>query len=99
MTLLMLRCTLGWGGVGWGNHVHVKLITLLRLHHVADATGGDVNVPCNLLTLLMLRHAGVGGDVNVPCNLLTLLMLRHAGVGGDVNVPCKHGGVCGATCA
>ena len=61
MTLLMLRCTLGWGGVGWGNHVHVRLITLLRLHHVADATGGDVNVPCNLLTLLMLRHAGVGG--------------------------------------
>ena len=60
--------------------------------------GGDVNVPCNLLTLLMLRHAGVGvmltltllmlrhagvgGDINVPCNLLTLLMLRHAGVGG-----------------
>ena len=43
--------------------------------------GGDVDVPCNLLTLLMLRHAGVG-DVNVPCNLLTLLMLRHAGVGG-----------------
>ena len=43
--------------------------------------GGDVNVPCNLLTLLMLRHAGVG-DANVPCNLLTLLMLRHAGVGG-----------------
>ena len=42
--LLMLRCTLGWGG-------------------------GDVNVLCNLLTLLMLRHAGVGGDVNVPCNL------------------------------
>ena len=29
-----------WGGVGWGNHVHVNLITLLRLHHVADATGG-----------------------------------------------------------
>ena len=22
--------------------------------------GGDVNVPCNLLTLLMLCHAGVG---------------------------------------
>ena len=46
--LLMLRCTLGWGGVGWR---------------------GEVNVLCNLLTLLMLRHAGVGGDVNVPCNL------------------------------
>ena len=28
---------------------------------VTDGTGGDVNVPCNLLTLLMLRHAGVGG--------------------------------------
>ena len=61
MMLLMLRCTLGWGEVGWGNHVHVKLITLLRLHHVADGTGWDVNVPCNLLTLLMLCHAGVGG--------------------------------------
>ena len=30
--------------------------------------GRDVNVPCDLLSLLMLRHAGVavGGDVNVP---------------------------------
>ena len=27
-----------WGGVGWGNRVHANLITLLRLHHVADAT-------------------------------------------------------------
>ena len=49
---------------------------------------GDVNVPCDLLTLLMVRHAGVGvggvGDVNVPCDLLTLLMLRRGwgGVGG-----------------
>ena len=47
--------------------------------------GGDVNVPCDLLTMLMVHHAGVGGggvgDVNVPCDLLTLLMLRHAGVG------------------
>ena len=80
--------------------------SVFRLHDVADATprwgGGDVNVPCNLLTLLMLRHAGVGGDVNVPCNLLTLLMLRHAGV-GDANVPCnlltllmlRHAGVGG----
>ena len=53
---------------------------------------GDVNVLCNLLTLLMLRHAGVGGDVNVPCNLLTLLMLRHAGVGGMVtfHVTCSR---------
>ena len=51
--------------------------------------GGDVNVPCDLLSLLMLRHAGVGvgGDVNVPCDLLSLLMLRHAGVG-------VGGGVC-----
>ena len=45
--------------------------------------GGDVNVPCDLLTLLSVRHAGVGvgGDVNVPCDLLTLLSVRHAGVG------------------
>ena len=34
--------------------------------HVVDATqglgwgGGDVNVPCDLLTLSMVRHAGVG---------------------------------------
>ena len=42
-----------------------------------------VNVPCDLPSLLMLRHAGVGvgGDVNVPCDWLSLLMLRHAGVG------------------
>ena len=32
--------------------------------------GGDVNVPCDLLSLLMLRHAGVGVG-----------MVRHAGVG------------------
>ena len=47
------------------------------LAHVVDATprwswgGGDVFVffSCDLLSLLMLRHAGVavGGDVNVPC--------------------------------
>ena len=64
---------------------------------MVDATprwgGGDVNVPYNLLTLLMLRHAGVGGDVNVPCNLLTVLMLRHAGVGGMLtfHVTCSRG--------
>ena len=43
MTLLMLRCTLGWGGVGWGGAITFMWtwqITLLRLHHVADATGG-----------------------------------------------------------
>ena len=45
--------------------------------------GGGVNVPCDLLTLLSVRHAGVGvgGVVNVPCDLLTLLSVRHAGVG------------------
>ena len=40
----------------------------MRLAHVVDGTPrngwgggvGDVNVPCDLLTLLMLRHAGVG---------------------------------------
>ena len=90
-----------WGGVGWGNHVHVNLITLLRLHHVADATGGMLtfHVTCSrcwcyatlgwgMLTLHVTCsrcwcYATLGwGDVNVPCNLLTLLMLRHAGVGG-----------------
>ena len=43
-----------------------------------------VHVPCDLLSLLMLRHAGVGVGgvyVHVPCDLLSLLMLRHAGVG------------------
>ena len=56
--------------------------------------GGDVNVPCDLLSLLMLRHAGGGvgggrgwggggGDVNVPCDLLTLLMVRTL----DMSVP------------
>ena len=37
---------------------------------VTDGSGGDVNVPCNLLTLLMLRHAGVGGMLafHVTCS-------------------------------
>ena len=60
-----------WGGVGWGNHVHVNLT-----NHVVEASSccwcyrGDVNVPCNLLTLLMLRHAGVGGMLtfHVTCS-------------------------------
>ena len=48
--------------------------------------GGDVNVPCDLLTLLSdvectPRRGWGGGDVNVPCDLLTLLSVRHAGVG------------------
>ena len=32
--------------------------------------GGDVNIPCNLLTLLVLRHAGVGGMLtfHVTCS-------------------------------
>ena len=48
--------------------------SVFRLHDVGDATprwgGGDVNVPCNLLTLLMLRHAGVGGMLtfHVTCS-------------------------------
>ena len=54
------------------------------LRHAGVGVWGDVNVPCDLLSLLMLRHAGVGVGgvyVNVPCDLLSLLMLRHAGVG------------------
>ena len=42
---------LPWGGEGAG----------AGTTDVTDGTGGDVSVPCNLLTLLMLRHAGVGG--------------------------------------
>jgi hypothetical protein len=64
--------------------------------------GGDVNVPCNLLTLLMLRHAGVGGMLafHVTCSRCWC----YAPLGwGDVNVPCnfltllmlRHAGVGG----
>ena len=80
------QMTVGGWRVGVGGDVTWRFMWLA---HVVDAMprwgcgGGDVNVPCDLLTLLMLRHAGVGvgGDVNVPCDLLSLLMLRHAGVG------------------
>ena len=44
--LLMLRCTLGWGGVGGDVNVLCNLLTLLMLRHAG--VGGDVNVPCNL---------------------------------------------------
>ena len=64
--------------------------------------GGDVSVPCNLLTLLMLRHAGVGGMLafHVTCSHCWC----YATLGwGDVNVPCnlltllmlRHAGVGG----
>ena len=79
-------------GLGWGGGMLTFHVTCSRCWCYATQGlgwgGGDVNVPCDLLTLLMLRHAGVGvgwgGDVNVPCDLLSLLMLRHArvGVGG-----------------
>ena len=93
---------------GWGGGMLTFHVTCSRCWCYATqglGWGGDVNIPCDLLTLLMLRHAGVGvrGDVNIPCDLLTLLMLRHAGVGvgGDVNIPCdlltllmlRHAGV------
>ena len=92
-------------GVGWGGAITFMWtwqITLLRLHHVADATGGMLtfHVTCSrcwcYATLgwggMLTFHVtcsrcwcyatrGWGGDVNVPCNLLTLLMLCHAGVG------------------
>ena len=50
---------LPWGGEGGAGTTDVT-----------DGTGGDVNVPCNLLTLLMLRHAGVGGMLafHVTCS-------------------------------
>ena len=67
--------TLAWGGM-LAFHV-----TCSHCWCYATLGWGDVNVPCNLLRLLMLRHTGEGG-VSVPCNLLTLLMLRHAGMGG-----------------
>ena len=53
---------------------------------------GSDDVPLDLITLLMLRHAlgwgGVGwGSDDVPLDLITLLMLRHVlgwgGVGWD----------------
>ena len=77
--------TLAWGGM-LAFHV-----TCSHCWCYATLGWGDVNVPCNLLTLLMLRHTGEGG-VSVPCNLLTLLMLRHAGMGGMLafHVTCLH---------
>ena len=64
---------LRYAGVGVGG---------MLTFHVTCSRGGDVNVPCDLLTLLMLRHAGVGVgvDVDVPCDLLTLLMVRTLGM-------------------
>ena len=57
--------------------------------------GGDVNVPCDSLTLLMLRHAGVGVGWGGCQRSMWLALVVDAtprrgwgGVGGDVNVPC-----------
>ena len=40
---------------------HVTCSRLLSVRHAGVGVGGDVNVPCDLLTLLSVRHAGVGG--------------------------------------
>ena len=48
--------------------------------------GGDVNVPYNLLTLLMLRHAGVGGMLTFHITCSRCDATPRWG-GGDVNVP------------
>ena len=63
-----LHIGVGWGGMGQSRSCEVD--------HVVEASSccwcyrGDVNVPCNLLTLLMLRHAGVGGMLtfHVTCS-------------------------------
>ena len=68
ITLLMLRHALGWGGVGWG-----QWWRSFGLDHGVDATPrigvgwggvgwGSDDVPLDLITVLMLRHAlGWGG--------------------------------------
>ena len=69
------RSLLGWGGLANVGLQHVgtgglaqKFLTLLhwaiprqdeRGQMTVGWQGGDVNVPCDLLSLLMLRHAGV----------------------------------------
>ena len=108
------RWLLGAGGLGWGGWMLTFHVTCSRCWCYATqglgwVGGGDVNVPCDLLTLLMLRHAGVGvGGMltfHVTCSRYWWYAThRHAGVGvgvGDVNVPCdlltllmlRHAGV------
>ena len=82
-----------WGGVGWGNQVHVNLT-----NHVVEASSccwcyrGDVNVPCNLLTLLMLRNAGVGGMLTFHVTCSRCWCYATLGWGGMLtfHVPCSR---------
>ena len=78
--------TLGWGGVltfhitcsrgwcyatlGWGGMLTFHITCSRGWCYATLGWGGDVNVPYNLLTWLMLRHAGVGGMLtfHVTCS-------------------------------
>ena len=109
---------LPWGGRGGRNNwcnwwykggMLAFHVTCSRCWCYATLGWGDVNVPYvprNLLTLLMLRHAGMGGMLtfhmfHVTCSRCWC----HAtlGWGGDVSVPCnlltllmpRHAGVGG----
>ena len=53
----------GWGGWVGGMltfHVACSRCWCYATQGLGWVGGGDANVPCDLLTLLMLRHAGVG---------------------------------------
>ena len=84
---------LPWGGRGGGG---------AGTTDVTDGTGGDANVPCNLLMLLMLRHAGVGGMLTFHVTCSCCWCFATLGW-GDGNVPCnllmllmlRHAGVGG----
>ena len=78
-------CSLGWGGVGWGNNVHV-------LAHSHDVTPRHVHL--HVRTYVMLRwrcvtsrRGGVGwGGVITFTYLRTPMMLRH----GTFTCTCAH---------
>ena len=92
---------MGWGGLGWGGDVNVrlKLNTPLMLRWAWGGVGWgcersfEVEHAIDATLGMGWGGLGWGGDVNVRLKLNTPLMLRWAwgglGWGGDVNVRLK----------
>ena len=66
-TSCYLMVILGWGGVGWGNNVHVNLHThvMLRYGYLGVGWGGvgwgnNVHVNLHTHTHVMLRYGYLG---------------------------------------
>ena len=76
----------GWGGVGWGDNVHLHFVTYMMLHYCAS------HIWCYVT---MWDGVGWDGVIAFICTSLTYMMLRYCAshIWCYVTVPHTWGGV------